>query len=354
MCRDGLGESELKNRNLPLTLFRILIALLSSAIGLAIAGQHLGVANGACGTQCETVRSLWFSRLFDGALLVVPLFSVVLLLRGDSLWYRRVAYMQGAAALVAISITVIDRLYCPYCMAAQSLWIFVALEALPKLPARLVAAPFLVVACFILQDALVQSRPLSPPVSFLRRNYEPVVRGTPAAMVIFTDPLCPYCRSDAHRFMDSASPLPVLYRWKLLPQHGELAVRLACLIESAKERDAERGSALQLFVYSGLNPPTSGEIEAAANQIGFARADVHEWLVRPEAESLNRIADDGRLATALGLEQVPSLCTVTTVAANSGSPRLRRFGTREMAMFQQITGKDFSVFNVFLDPMPRR
>gem|GEM_PF-3007353 len=334
-------------------IVRLCAAVAVFAIAVVLVGHHLGLPVPGCGEVCSRVQSLWFSGFFVVAMVGSSAGCVVTLIRQDEAGYRRVAWLQGAAAIVAAGIAIEGKLFCPLCVVTQGLWAVMALEATPLRWVRIAAAPCSILAAFAVMDAIDFSRPIAEPVGLVMRSYEARVKGSPAAVVIFTDPLCPFCRSDEREFAMGRVPVPVLYRWKLLPQHGSAAVTLAALLESAKRRSYRGGCALQEFIYCGSPVPSQREIVAEGVKLGFSSDQIGGWMQAPEAASLEAIAEDGQLASKVGVPQVPFVCVVDTAFEYHGGPQIRPLRAGELGPMSEVTGGDWSALRSFLEPGSR-
>ena len=294
--------------------------LLIACIG---ASQYFGTTLADCGWQCKEVRTLWFAPFFSLASVVVPIGAIAFLAKGDAKWYRRVAISQGILALVAFSLLAANRWSCAVCLSIQFVWIGLALEIIRYRLVAVFAYALMFVGGFnVISEMNDNSISLqNGPTDFKSRSSEQRISGL--TFVVFTDPLCPACRIRERELQSQEVKAPLLTRWKLLPRHGDLALRIASAIESAWAMDRQKGNAFFRAIYGEPVPTKDEEIVSRGVACGFDRTTVIEWMKNPEPSSLQIIRQDGDMANKLHVDVVPSLAQVSINIAG-GPPRVSR------------------------------
>ena len=328
--------------------FRIALALSSVCISLVLVVGRLTGSSSICGGGCRTAQAEWYSPVFLAGLIIGSVFALVSQFTWSDVVRRRIAGLLAVAAIYACIVMVRKGDFCAMCIGAQTLCLALALEA-----TGLVGFRILAIGCSLLGlDAAYEvwnltGRPLASPVAFSKREGESFAKASPFAFVVFTDPYCPFCRRDERSLADANLPIPILFRWDIVPQHGVEPVRLAAALESAMRADPGRASKLLKLTFSLPAPPNEAAFVAFGVTAGFGPAQLKSWVEQPEARSLSDIAADGKLAEKLGLHQVPALCAVEDGGAGTG-PSIRAIRRQDIDAYSAMESFDLSPLKVFV------
>lgn len=303
-----------------------------------------------CGAGCRIVQDRWYSPLFLVGLTLGSSFLVASQFTWSDQIRRRIALCLGICALVALGAMSIERSFCSLCFAAQSIWLALALEATGSIGFRVVALAIAGLGLEASYEAWnLASRPVAKPISFEARSWERLSRVPPHAFVVFTDPYSQTCRQDERIGQPGKLGIPMLYRWKILPQDGARAVALAAALESAMRVDRQNGLELLHSAFSTASPPNEQEFISKGMELGFARAQLKTWIEQPEADSLNAIANDKKLADEMGISQIPTLCSVDPNGPDGGSVAIRPIRRNDIDAYAFMTHLDLGPLRAFLN-----
>ncbi|MEI7986426.1 MAG: DsbA family protein [Armatimonadota bacterium] len=183
------------------------------------------------------------------------------------------------------------------------------------------------------------------PVAFKTRDYES--RISDPAFVIFTDPLCVACRIAEKKVEAQPPNVRILFRWKLLPQHGDFALRIAAAIESTKTSELKKGNDFQKSVYTDPLPASDEDVILRAVKCGIDRQRIAELLKFPEPSSLQTIKSDGELATKLQISAVPTLAKAS-IYGDGGMPKILRLDLVSLSAFLNTSeGSQAGILKIF-------
>lgn len=317
---------------------------------MAGASHYLGSSIGDCGWQCKEVRNLWFSPIFTFFSIALPIVAIVLHAVGDNTNYRRIALIEGGLAVIALGLTSANQWFCVVCLSIQIVWLSLAVETVKF---RIIGGAAYLLTLLGLLNFLGQvseNRTLASvkEVEFGSRPFESRISGS--TFVIFTDPLCSACRSKEQLLVAQNPKTPIIYRWKLLSQHGDFALRTACAIESALAIDTVKGFAFFKAVYAEPLPLVDLDILKRGVSCGLDRASLTEWLRNPEQSSLQFIREDGSMANNLRIEAVPCLAQVV-IRGEGGPPKISLIDSKSLEA--QISRPEFvnwKGLSIFLSP----
>jgi hypothetical protein len=317
--------------------------------GVAVLLIHLGFQIYDCRGPCAASQQTWYASLFLIFLLTTPALVFYSSFKGKEPLTRALIATQAAAGVIAFCILLVNRVFCPLCVTAQCLFFAAFFHSLTRRPAQIASYAFCCLALLVVGKSW-SPLPLPTPATFQARVYEPRLKGSPAAFVIFSDPLCPSCRLSEEKFENSAGiGLPVLHRWKLLGSHGEAAVKLASLIESANRRNARLGENLLRFIYRGSQAPTATDIESEAASFGLTKNEVGSWLANPEPQSLAAVESDSELADSAAVGSIPSLYVLNTANADGSPPQIGAVGSISgLEAMSSMMKQDYSPLRSFL------
>lgn len=328
------------------SVFRVALALLSVAIAAASVLSRFSAFELVCGTGCRTAQDVWYSPFFLVCLAAGSVAAFYSQFWTEMETRRRIAGALGAAGVLAFGAMLSTGHFCSLCLAAQAVWVGLALEASGWLGIRIAA---LLITCLGLEAAYevwgLTGRRMQGPVAFQFRNHETAAKSPPYSLVVFTDPLCPFCRQDERSRVGKPSPMPITYRWKIV--HGAEATRLAAGLESALATDRAKGLKLFSDVYAAPAPPNEGKFISLGIADGFAPDQLKAWIETPDASSLAAIANDGILADRIGIEVVPTLCAVDSAGETPGT-NVRPIRRQDLDSYAAMTSQDFSSLRAYV------
>ncbi|HEY3781230.1 MAG TPA: hypothetical protein VGL56_09120 [Fimbriimonadaceae bacterium] len=275
-----------------------------------------------CGIECTIGRN---SLSYFSLLCAVSLFSaarLVVIARASLKKSLNWAVGQAIVAVALLLFFCLTHVLSPLSCLAEILLLGASMVTLLKFPSRLGLVLLACIGSMFIAAFTYQPKAVDP-AKFSTRSYEPTLKGSPAAFVVFSDPLCDACR-DAERQLELAPKikLPILYRWKIVPAHGAAAIKIAALIESVLSRNSNIGAKLRKFIFSTETLPTESSLVKEGAVLGLDPSDVKKWLASPEPASLEVIESDSTLADQAGVTALPSLYVYNTAFANAESPSI--------------------------------
>ena len=327
-------------------VFRVALAILSLVLATVSTLSRSSRFELLCGRGCRAAENAWFSTLFLVCLVGGSAAAFYSQFWVEPVVRRRIAAALGVAGVLAFGAMLTTGHICSLCLAAQVVWVGLGIEASGLLGVRVFAV---LVTCVGLEGSYeawsLTSRPPADPVPFALRNGERLAKAPPYAFVVFTDPDCPYCRKDERLREGKPSPIPVVYRWKIV--HGTQATRLAAGIESGLALDRTKGMKLFRDVYATQTPPDESAFIALGVKDGFDPGQLKAWIETPAALSLTAVSNDGRLAERLGVDIVPSLCAVEPTDPERAGTNVRPIRAVDIKAYSEMTGLDLSSMGVY-------
>lgn len=348
MATKALG-SKSKATSERLNILHIALAGLSAILALLIVGRRINLMPTSCNWTCQEMTSAWYSPLFEIGAIAFSGVSLYFLFSRATIAHKATSMVQGACAIAAFAIMLAQGGLCTLCLALQFTWFATGLAAFLTRFWSVIPALFGALAIYALVGETSDNvrYALKPRPGFVFREHEPMtMKGGLAAYAIFTDPLCPACRSAAKEFYAQPTDIPYIYRWKPLTQHGDAAVRYCAALESALSQNFERGMEMVKLFYLADSADDKALVESGV-KAGFARQDVQDWLANPDPASLLAIQKDTEYARLTDTTKVPSIRAVSTVG--SQEPKIRsdsesRSGWEARFEYEKRNLKPFGAF----------
>lgn len=269
--------------------------------------QAFGVGIVPCIDQCYDVAMLPVSKPLSVLAVLFAGSQIYLLLSEKEKFLPLVTWPPALVTLATFGYLASNKLMCTVCVALGCAFWATALLSHRK---WIVAVPgFIAVAYSALWIAAYFSPPVilvSKEVAFERRSYEPEASYGDSALVVFSDPQCPACRT-FHRQMKSVNlEMAILYRWRFLPQNLPASLDAALLIEKAFSKSPGQGRQLMEVFYS-LDQVLDSDAVAGIARGYLSDTEISQALSTENTAGLTIMAADGALADGLSIIAVPML-----------------------------------------------
>lgn len=339
-----IGKAQRSIYDRSISIYLVTQSVVLSALILL---ERLRIGSVNCKSGCAEVETLWYSNLLLVGLVTGSIIAVTLEFIPNS---RKVTVAKVgllSAALLAFALMVLAKTFCTLCFAAQLTWIGIGLTSIRTGWPYWISLTLAVIGLDISYESWQLRRPSrSSAVEFEPRSFEKLPGGSPKAFVVFTDPFCPYCRQNAQAIAILACPIPILIRWKVLPQHGEGAIRVASCIEGALSVDYAKGEDLYTSICMEPSAITEAGVKAVGSHSKFSKLDIPELLNSPSEATLESLRKDGALADTLGIAIVPTLCVVNLGPGSEGLT-IRKVNSVDLQQYEQLLNCSLEPLSTF-------
>ncbi len=335
-----------------LNVLHVALAGLSAILALLIVGRRVNLMPTSCAWTCQEMTSAWYSPVFELGAVALSGVSLYFLFAKATTSHKAVSIVQGVCACVAFGAMLAEKGLCGLCFALQLTWLATALSVFLTRFWSVIPALFGALAIYALVGETSDNvrYALKPRPEFVFREHEPMsMKGGFAAYAIFTDPLCPACRSAAKEFYAQPTDIPYIYRWKPLTKHGDAAILYCAALESALSQNFNKGMEMVKLFYLADSADDKALI-ASGVKAGFDANEVQNWLANPDPASLLAIQKDAEYARLTETTKVPAIRAVSTTG--SEEPKIRSFSETRPgweARFEYET-RNLKPFGAFLGP----